>query len=211
MSEGGGAPTAPLAGSEQPLEVHLGAASPKAVGQCLACHVDEDGALDIVGLAALQHLPEEWPILFEDAFDLDGDGIAGAMRYVSGGEGPVVGLYGSVLAAGRFEDFASIAGEAHGIDVSEPDTLRAVLEAFLARSPDPLPMRASALARFEARGCAACHVTRGFEHDGRTYRPFSDFLLHDLGDGPVRTAPLWGCPACLDAPAHGTPGVKSRP
>jgi len=24
-----------------------------------------------------------------------------------------------------------------------------------------------------------------------------------LGEGPRRTAPLWGCPECLEAPGHG--------
>ena len=174
-----------------------------AVGRCLACHLGDDGALDIVGLDAMRSLPPEWTILWEDAFDLDGDGIAGTMRYVSGGDGPIVGLYGSGLAAGRLEDFARIAGVAHGIDVSDPTAMNAVLDAFLALSPDPAPMDPLALARFEARGCTDCHVTHEFEHEGRAYAPLSDFLLHDLGEGPVRTAPLWGCGDCLEGVGHG--------
>ncbi len=200
------------------------APEPDAVARCLSCHVAPagpgegapgvappgapgvapPGALDIVGIGALEALPAEWPLMSEDAFDLDGDGIAGVARHVSGGDGPpMLGRYGRALAAGRLEDFARIAGEAHGIDLSEPAVLARVVAVFAARSPDPAPMPPGALARFEARGCAACHVTDAFGHDGRDYRPLSDFLLHDLGAGPVRTAPLWGCPGCLEAPGHG--------
>lgn len=182
-----------------------------AVGQCLACHVGVDGAFDIVGLAAMEGLPPEWPFLFEDAFDLDGDGIAGAIRHVSGAAGPTIGLYGSKLAAGRLEDFARIASAAHGIDLSDTAAMDAVLDAFLALSPDPAPTPPTAIARFEARGCASCHVTETFEHEGRAYMPLSDFLMHDLGEGPVRTTPLWGCPECLRAEGHyGSQGRTGR-
>ncbi len=178
------------------------AAEAPAVPRCLACHLEPDGRLDIVGIAPLEALPPEWPILHEDAFDLDGDGVAGRLRYVTGARGPVIALYGRRLAAGRLEDFARIAGAAHGIDLSDPAVLAEVAAAFRALSPDPAPPAPEALRAFEARGCAACHVTDTYEHSGRTYAPLSDFLLHDLGEGPVRTAPLWGCPTCLEAPGH---------
>lgn len=171
----------------------------------MSCHVDPSGAFDIVGLRALGDLPEGWAILSEDAFDLDGDGIAGVLRYVGagpGGGGPRPGLFGRKLAAGGLADFALIAGAAHGVELGGRGVLDAVVAAFVARSPDPAPAPASALAIFEARGCALCHVTREFDSGGRSYRPLSDFLLHDLGDGPVRTAPLWGCDNCLTGPGH---------
>lgn len=185
---------------------------PSAVQQCLSCHVDARGALDIVGLGALESLPPEWPFLFEDAYDLDGDGVAGAMRFVSTDTRPRAAKYGMSLAASRFEDFALIAGEAHGIDLSHPGDMRAVKDAFLVRSHDPdLPFAdLEAQDRFEARGCAACHVTHTFTHGERTYMPLSDFLLHDLGDGPRRTAPLWGCSHCLTGPGHGPDGGRGE-
>lgn len=157
-----------------------------------------------MGLSALRGLPEEWPFLFEDAFDLDEDGIAGQMRFVSGSDGPMIAIFGQSLAAGRFEDFASIAAGAHGLTIDGPDEMASIRKAFEAYSPDPgLPFgSAEDQARFEARGCASCHVTRRYEYNGREYMPLSDFLMHDLGEGPRRTAPLWGCADCLSAPGH---------
>ncbi|MEL6167791.1 MAG: hypothetical protein AAFR35_03820 [Pseudomonadota bacterium] len=172
--------------------------------QCLSCHRTPSGAIDIVGLEALKSLPQEWPFLFEDQFDLNGDGIAGTMRFVSGENGPRIGVFGRSLAAGRFEDFAHIAGAAHGIEIAGPEVMDQLRAAFEARSPDPaFPFSTRAeQERFEARGCASCHVTETFEHEGRHYMPLSDFLLHDVGDGPRRTTPLWGCSTCLTAPGH---------
>lgn len=175
------------------------------VTRCLSCHLTETGEIDIVGLSAMESLPEEWPFLFEDAFDMNDDGIAGVMRFVTGTGGARAGIFGEALAAGRFEDFASIAAGAHGIVIRDAAEMARIRAAFEARSPDPDLPDPSALAQFEARGCAACHVTHSFEHEGRAYMPLSDFLLHDLGDGPKRTAPLWGCPDCLTAPAHPHP------
>lgn len=182
---------------------------PPAVEQCLSCHVDADGALDIVGVEALLALPQEWQFVFEDEFDLDGDGIAGRMRFVSGKRGPMSAKYGKSLAAARFEDFALIAAAAHAIDLSGDGVMAALEAAFAARSPDPtIPFEDDAARRrFEARGCASCHVTETFEHEGVTYMPLSDFLLHDMAGGPRRTAPLWGCPQCIDAPAHQRPSA----
>ncbi len=75
----------------------------------------------------------------------------------------------------------------------------------------PEVLRGKAL--FRDAGCAACHVPElhtasldGFpELEGQTIRPFTDLLLHDLGDGLAdgrpdfladgrewRTPPLWG-------------------
>lgn len=172
--------------------------------RCLECHVDGAGQIDIIGLRVLEALPPEWPFLFEDEFDLDGDGIAGRMRFVSGGGTPLVAKYGEKLAAGRFEDFALIAGAAHGITIPEPTALAKVKAGFEARSPNPVSPFASEAERlsFEARGCASCHVTRTFSFEGRTYAPLSDFLLHDLGEGERRTAPLWGCRTCVLGNPH---------
>ena len=70
-------------------------------------------------------------------------------------------------------------------------------------SPRPAPARGAAL--FAATGCAACHRADFTLADGRPVRPYSDLLLHDMGEGLAdhrpefqaggrdwRTAPLWG-------------------
>ncbi len=196
----------PLAALALGLAAPVAGAGPveDAVAECLSCHVDEVGRLDIVGLRALSALPPEWPFLFEDTYDLDNDGIAGTMRFVSGRDGPMSAKFGQSLAAARFQDFAHIAAAAHDIDLSAPGTMARLQAAFQARSPDPVsPFRtAEEIAAFEARGCASCHVTRSFTFEGQTLMPLSDFLLHDLGDGPRRTAPLWGCRGCIAADPH---------
>lgn len=176
---------------------------PTATDQCLSCHVQADGSIDIVGLEALSALPPEWPYLFEDAYDLDGDGIAGVMRYVSGSQGPLPAKFGTNLAAAKFEDFAKIAGRAHNIVVTD-DIIEEVRRVFAARSPNPknpFADRAS-LETFLKRGCADCHVTRTYQYQGQTVMPLSDFLLHDLGEGLKRTAPLWGCNGCTEVSPH---------
>lgn len=184
-----------------------------AVEACLACHLDGDtGAIDIVGIEALDALPPIWPMLFEDAFDLNGDGVAGIASFIDGETRPVIAIWGEKLAAARFSDFARIAGATHGIDVSEPATLARIEAAFRERSPAPASpfADAAAEARFVADGCARCHVTDTYDAPGGAMMPLSDFLLHDLGDGPRRTAPLWVCATCAravpDAP-HPLPGA----
>lgn len=181
-----------------------GADTGETVARCLSCHLQPNGQIDITGVRALQALPPEWPLLHEDAFDLDGDGVAGVAQHVSGEDGPLIARWGANLAAARFEDFARIAGAAHGIPVEAPGVLDALRAAFEARSPAPVSPFASAadLERFRARGCNRCHVTDTYQADGETVMPLSDFLLHDLGDGPRRTRPLWGCPDCVRATPH---------
>ena len=179
-----------------------GAEADSTVARCLSCHQTNADTIDIVGLGPLASLPEEWPFLFEDAFDLDNDGVAGVIRFVSSIDRPRPGLFGSHLAAARFEDFALIAAGAHGIAIDSPAEMARVRAAFEALSPIPDMPDAKTLAAFAARGCTNCHVTRTFDHDGQSYMPLSDFLLHDFGEGLRRTTPLWGCPTCLDAPGH---------
>lgn len=158
-----------------------------------------DGELNIIGVTELRHLPAEWPMLFEDVYDRDGDGIAGRVRFVSGNGAPMIGKWGASLAAARFEDFAKIAGAAHDIDVSED--MGAIYALFAQLSPRPPAPFATDTDRqkFVSRGCSACHVTQSYTFDGRPITPLSDFLLHDLGDGETRTTPIWACTGrCLD-------------
>lgn len=168
------------------------------VARCLSCHLI-GAQIDITGVRALQHLPPDWPMLFEDANDRDGDGIAGRVRFVSGGGTPRIGIWGQSLAAARFQDFAQIAGAAHAIDVRAAlPEIRATFERLSPAPTSPFA-RPADRDRFVARGCNACHVLHSYTVDGQQVMPLSDFLLHDLGNGARRTAPLWGCgPRCLD-------------
>ncbi|MGB0747885.1 MAG: di-heme oxidoredictase family protein [Magnetospiraceae bacterium] len=58
---------------------------------------------------------------------------------------------------------------------------------------------------FQQTGCAACHRPELVTANGKTFTPFTDLLLHDMGPGLAdgigegvatgrewRTAPLWG-------------------
>ncbi|HEV7427023.1 MAG TPA: di-heme oxidoredictase family protein [Thermoanaerobaculia bacterium] len=94
------------------------------------------------------------------------------------------------------------------------DTLPIANYMTLLAAPDRGPASADSIAGeqvFESIGCSECHVstlTTGSSAiaslDHRTYHPYSDFLLHDmgtLGDGlemasstgaEMRTEPLWG-------------------
>jgi CxxC motif-containing protein (DUF1111 family) len=94
------------------------------------------------------------------------------------------------------------------------DTLLIANYMTLLAAPDRGPASADSIAGeriFESIGCSECHVstlTSGSSTiaslDHRTYHPYSDFLLHDmgaLGDGlemasstgaEMRTEPLWG-------------------
>ena len=92
---------------------------------------------------------------------------------------------------------------------SELDVPNARLEAiafYLTRLQTPAPIEPDhGEALFERIGCAACHRKGLITAEGTTINPYSDFLLHDMGDeladhNPVftasprewRTAPLWG-------------------
>lgn len=44
---------------------------------------------------------------------------------------------------------------------------------------------------FAGVGCASCHVECQQTRSGNVIRPYTDLLVHDLGDGAFRTAPLW--------------------
>ncbi len=146
-----------------------------------------------------------------DPEDRDGDGISGRL-----GEGVQTGgvQTGGVTAQpGRFGWKASAAGLVHDA-MAAPGDLAGYLEKLGApprrHLDDPLVRRGGAV--FAAAGCPACHLPRavaaasGVVSGGlpRTeFYPYSDFLLHDMGNGLAdadggilarewRSAPLWG-------------------
>ena len=89
--------------------------------------------------------------------------------------------------------------------------LLALVDAFVraeppaARQDADSPLAANGAAIFADIGCTACHRPRytitAADGGSQTIAPYSDLLLHDLGDGlrdaagaagEWRTAPLWG-------------------
>jgi len=71
--------------------------------------------------------------------------------------------------------------------------------------PDPRAKGHKGAAVMAQLGCTGCHVERFETAEGIAIAPYSDFLLHDMGDGlsdghaifgasprEWRTAPLWG-------------------
>lgn len=106
---------------------------------------------------------------------------------------------------------AAYGGMENKPEVAEP--LFAALVTFLERRPaPPAPERPSrrGASVFAATGCAACHAPSLPLAGGGAIAPYTDLLLHDLGDGlddgageagakgsEWRTAPLWGLSAAL--------------
>jgi len=112
-----------------------------------------------------------------------------------------------------------------GAELSDEDLERLVAYVSLLGLPgrrnadDPQVQRGEEV--FEATGCTGCHVRETFTADvhplvelrDQTIRPFSDLLLHDMGEGladpqggPLarewRTAPLWGIGLVDDVNGH---------
>jgi CxxC motif-containing protein (DUF1111 family) len=99
----------------------------------------------------------------------------------------------------------------HGAAAAElPPQMVELLDGFMRAQPAPAARDRSPLARqgeavFAATGCAACHrpsfPVNAADGSTATISPYTDLLLHDVGDGlsdapggagEWRTAPLWG-------------------
>jgi CxxC motif-containing protein (DUF1111 family) len=116
----------------------------------------------------------------------------------------------------------------HGADAARGETeiasqLMTLLDSFVRAQPAPTshdprsPLAATGEGLFTDIGCAACHrpsyaIARA-DGSSRAIAPYSDLLLHDLGDGlrdaagaagEWRTAPLWGL-----AKSDSQPGPKA--
>ena len=152
---------------------------------CLDCH-----ARGLAGLGLLEAVDEQTVLALSDENDCDGDGISGRPSLVGGR----LGRFGTVAQHASLAE--RIAVEAPGLDAGALERL----ETFV-RLLGMAPQRpGTSGAAFEAMGCTHCHVatlTTGDTHPfaelrGQTIHPYTDLLLHDLGAGERRTAPLWG-------------------
>jgi CxxC motif-containing protein (DUF1111 family) len=177
----------------------------------------------VFGLGLLEAVPEATILGLADPDDADGDGVSGRANLVwdAHAAAPRLGRFG--WKAGqpslRQQAAAAFAGDmgltASEIDDSVLDPIEAYLRG-LAVPPrdnflDPAAWRGKAL--FAAARCDACHVANLVtasdatlaELRGQVFQPFSDLLLHDMGDDLAdgrpefaasgrewRTPPLWG-------------------
>lgn len=189
----------------------------------------------LIGLGLLEAVPEAALLALADPEDADGDGLSGRPNRVTSPRGgaPLVGRFG--WKAGqpslRLQN-ATALHEDLGVSTSlypEDSALGATLELSdadleqltrytrLLEPPARRDRDAAQVLRgeslFTSFGCAGCHrreLTTGDVADlpelsRRCFEPYTDLLLHDLGDGLAddrpegaasgrewRTAPLWG-------------------
>jgi CxxC motif-containing protein (DUF1111 family) len=209
------------------LQVTLGDGSPLPAGTLTSLRLPPP----VFGRGLLEAVPEEAILALADPDDADGDGISGRPNRVpdlaAGGE--ALGRFGlkantaSLLeqaAAAYRNDLGvttSLSPEEDGSHELDDATLEAVtlytrtLGVPARVDPeDPTVRRGEAL--FRGLGCAACHAPTlrtgpdpvpGLAR--QRIHPYSDLLLHDMGQGLAdgrpdhlasgqewRTAPLWG-------------------
>ncbi|MDJ0868585.1 MAG: di-heme oxidoredictase family protein [Myxococcota bacterium] len=157
----------------------------------------------LYGLGSIWRIPPHQILSRADPEDADGDGISGR----------ALGRFGSQGQWERIGDVLRSALE-HEVGVA-PSDIRSedlsLLFAFLRGLPDPIewnrddPDIARGREIFAEIGCTDCHTPSYLLGDGRVIRPYSDFLVHDMGpcldDGisvgeaesyEWRTPPLWG-------------------
>lgn len=179
----------------------------------------------VFGLGLVEAVPEATILGLADPDDADHDGISGRPSIVidrrTGKER--VGRFGWTAAqptieqqiAAAFAGDMGVGSSLHtdlGVEINDDvladatTYIRALSVPPRTEHRDPAALRGKAL--FEAARCNACHVpslvtasdAKPRELAAQVIQPFSDFLLHDLGEGLAdpggqrewRTTPLWG-------------------
>ncbi len=187
----------------------------------------------MTGLGLLEALPAEILLAGADPLDRDGDGISGQARKLPQETGGVLGRFGWKAATASLEQQVALAAREdiglssrhHPEGPGQPELTErnladltfysAALAVPLAEGLDASAAEAGARL-FAELGCHSCHrsdLVTG-EHpisalSGQRVHPYTDLLLHDMGDGladrsasgalsahPLarewRTPPLWG-------------------
>jgi CxxC motif-containing protein (DUF1111 family) len=184
----------------------------------------------LVGIGLLEAIPETALAARADPDDLDGDGISGRINLVWDpvSNATVVGRLGrkANVPSARVQIASAFAAdigltnelfpEEDGLDDLNAELLaNTVFHVTTLAVPAAGPRSAEAQRGrqlFDAFGCASCHIpvqTTGDsaipQYANQTIRPFTDLLLHDMGEGLAdhrgdflatgtewRTPPLWG-------------------
>jgi len=200
----------------------------------------------VFGLGLIEAVPDATLLGLADPDDADGDGISGRPAWVrdlrTGAER--LGRFGWTAEQPTIEQqiAAAFAGDLGAGSSLYPDGGREVDDALIEDATayiralsvpprdnyeDPAAIRGKAL--FERARCGGCHTpslvtalaAEPRELAGQVIQPFSDFLLHDLGDDLAdpgehgrewRTPPLWGAGLAGHALADATdPARPNRP
>jgi CxxC motif-containing protein (DUF1111 family) len=187
-------------------------------------------SLGVFGLGLLEAVPDAALQALADPDDADGDGISGRvnMAWDLEQQTTAVGRFGhkATVPTLRQQVAAAFAGDIGLTNKLQPAMVgdndladgqfdEAVLFVSVLGVPAAAPQDAAATTgrqRFRDFGCAACHVPTLVTGDAalpelahQTIHPYTDLLLHDVGDALTdarrdftaegtewRTAPLWG-------------------
>jgi CxxC motif-containing protein (DUF1111 family) len=185
----------------------------------------------VFGLGLLEAVSDSTLLALSDEDDSDGDGISGRVNQVwdAVSQSTVTGRFGLKAnnpnlvqqAAGAFVNDMGVSNPVFSDDEGQADIDQETLDlaAFYTQSL-AVPMRAgwddpqvlAGEALFNDLGCVSCHVDTLESGDhplpalrGQTFHPYTDLLLHDMGEGLAdnrpdfeadgrewRTPPLWG-------------------
>lgn len=184
----------------------------------------------IIGMGLLEAIPASQLEAWADPNDADSDGISGRINMVTDpatGQ-PAIGRFGWKAGQATVEAQAAIAlredlgvtnpvypggdAEMNATDFANLTHYTQLLGVPLRRNFDDASVQAGEQL-FASMGCVSCHVPETttandfvvLELRGQRIRPYTDLLLHDMGDGLAdqlpegdatgrewRTAPLWG-------------------
>lgn len=185
------------------------------------------------GLGLLEAIPDDQILAHADPDDTDGDGISGKANLVWDGiaNATRVGRFGAKanvsdlpnqIAGAFFNDIGLTNRLVHDdsgqLDVQNEqldDTIFFVRAIAVPAQGPPTALTAKGDRLFDTMGCASCHVRTFVTGDAsasgihqlanQTIHPFTDLLLHDVGDDLTdsrpdflasgrewRTPPLWG-------------------
>ncbi|MEM8644857.1 MAG: di-heme oxidoredictase family protein [Pseudomonadota bacterium] len=190
-------------------------------------------ANSLFGLGLLEAIPEKDILAKADVEDEDGDGISGKPNMIRDAvSGKILlGRFGwkSGQPTVRQQNAAAFSLDmglttslflkgGNTPEVSDPvlDALTAFTNTLPVPKGQPSPDAEAGKRLFHEAGCAACHTPTHTTKDGTTIHPYTNLLLHDMGDELAdrflegdadywewRTPPLWGIGRNSDVNGNG--------